>query len=98
MVLDSGALYVPVSPGDSGSVVPVSVEGDSVLGEEEEGAVDVGGQGAGVPEAHVDDGDEGAVGVDTLTDGEGLTGGLVRWSWWPVSPRCREIHSPWPGS
>ncbi|MEV6947969.1 hypothetical protein AB0N07_39750 [Streptomyces sp. NPDC051172] len=32
-------------------------------------------------EAHVDDGDEGAVGVDTLTDGEGLTGGSVRWSW-----------------
>src|SRR4051812_47842693 len=47
---------------------------------------------------HADEGNEGAVGVDSPTDEEGLTGGSVRCSWWPVSPRCREIHSPWSGS
>jgi hypothetical protein len=81
------------------------VEGDSELGDGEVGVVEVGGQVVvecvGVPvlapgeEAH---GDDGAVGVDTLTDGEGFTGGSVLWSWWPVSPRCREIHSSWSGS
>ncbi|MCX5418555.1 hypothetical protein [Streptomyces sp. NBC_00078] len=35
--------------GDSGSLAPGSVQGGSELGEEEDGAVDVGGQVVGVP-------------------------------------------------
>jgi len=91
----------------SEGLVTGAEEGGSELGAEEdsEGAVDVAGQGVGPlpvpgeePHPDGDDGDEDAVGVDALTDGEGFAGGWVRWSWWPVSPRCRAIHSPWPGS
>lgn len=72
---------------------------EGVLGAGEDGAVEVGGQGLADPEgvAPLDvetqgDGEVGG-GVDTLRDGEGLTGGWVLWSLPPVSPRCRAIQS-----
>jgi hypothetical protein len=72
--------------GDDGLVGVVDVGGQEVEGGAELVAED------GVPvlapgeEAHGVDG-------DTLVNGERLTGGSVLWSWRPVSPRCRPIHS-----
>ena len=78
------------------------------------GAVEVGGQlveGGVVGGVELAEGDDGVavlglgeeaqgvgVGVDTLADGVRFTGGSVLWSWRPVSPRCRPIHSWWSGS
>ena len=85
-------------------------EGVTELGADEDGAVvEVDGQGldgVGVPglapgdEAHGagEAGDEGGVGVVTVTEGEGCAGGWTGLSWWPVSPRCRGIHSAFWGS
>lgn len=79
-----------------------------------DGAVDVGGQlveggVVGGVELVAGDDDDGVavlglreeaqgVGVDTLAEGVRFTGGSVLWSWRPVSPRCRPIHSWWSGS
>lgn len=99
--------------GDAGGLVTGSSEGGSEggseLGAEEDGAVDVVcGQGvapwsAPGEEAQADgddeeDAEDGAVGVDTLTDGEGFAGGCVLLSWRPESPRCRAIQVPWSAS
>ena len=95
-------------PGELGG--SLELEGGVGPGDDDDGGVgvDVDGQGLvvavptpGVGEETHGDGefdDEGAVGVVTLTDGEGRTGGLAGWSLWPVSPRCREIHWSWSGS
>jgi hypothetical protein len=97
----SGAeeLGVRVSPGDS--LLGGGEEGE--LEDGEDGATSVGGHGLDDPEGVApadvetqDDGADGVLGVvggDTLTGGEGLTGGWVLWSLPPVSPRCRAIQS-----
>lgn len=109
---DSGEVCGSVLGDSEDGVTELGVdeEGAVEVGGHDVVAGDAGGdrEGVGVPvlalgdEAHgdgeVDDEDEGAVGVVTLTAGEGRAGGWTGLSWWPVSPRCREIHWPLSGS
>jgi hypothetical protein len=68
----------------SGGLVTGSLDGGSVLGTAVDGAVDVCGQGvepSSAPgeeaQADEDDGVDGGVAVDALTEGEGFAGGCV---------------------
>jgi hypothetical protein len=85
------------------------LDGDSELGDDEDGALDVGGHGLvdvpgvpGVPgavEAHADgELEDGEVGGDTVTEGlAGFTGAGVLWSCLPVSPWWRPNQWPFSG-
>jgi hypothetical protein len=97
-----GSLVVGSGEGDCGAGGVGGREEGATGDDGLDGAVDVGGQlveggaevldGDGVPVLALGEEAQG-VGVDTLADGVRFTGGSVLWSWWPVSPRCRPIHS-----
>lgn len=89
---EAGADCVAVDGGSLDGVFGASEDGadEGVEGDELPGEADDGG--------HESPGPHGDADVDSLTDGEGLSGGRVFSSRWVSAPLCRAIHSLLSGS
>jgi hypothetical protein len=100
---DAGADSVAVDGGSLDGGSGCAEDGEEDDGAEDDGLSDDGEvevDGHGLPDAEfLSPGEEHGEGEpETLTDGDGLTGGWVFLSWCTLSPRCRAIHSLLSGS